>query len=49
LIGQAERVSIRSAPFDRVLPGAYANALAKRQAVVASKPQVKGVAGAWSQ
>jgi hypothetical protein len=49
LIGQAERVSIRSAPFDRVAPGAYANAIAERQALVQSKPQVKGVAGTWAK
>ena len=49
LLGQAERVSIRSAPFDRVAPGAYANAIAERQALVQNKPQVKGVAGTWAK
>src|SRR5204863_2510825 len=49
LIGQAERVSMRSAPFDRVAPGAYANALAERQSLVQNRPSVKGVAGTWAQ
>src|SRR5207237_1212857 len=49
LLGQAERVSLRSAPFARVAPGAYANAIAERQALVQNKPLVKGVAGTWAK
>jgi hypothetical protein len=40
--------SVRSAPYDHVAPGAYANAVAGRQALVQSPPGVKGTAGTWS-
>jgi hypothetical protein len=39
--------SVRSAPYDHVAPGAYANALAEREAV-AKEPKVQGTDGAWS-
>jgi hypothetical protein len=40
--------SVRSAPYDHVAPGAYANAVAGRQTLVKSPPSVKGTAGTWS-
>jgi hypothetical protein len=47
ILREAGARSPRSAPYYGVNPDAYANALAQWQALVANKPQVKGVAGTW--
>lgn len=43
-----EWMSPRSAPFDRVAPGAFANALRERDALQKKPPKVQGVDGVWT-
>lgn len=45
---QREWISPRSAPFDRVAPGAYGNAVREREALRAKPPKVNGAEGVWT-
>jgi hypothetical protein len=46
---QEELETKRSAPYDTVAPGAYANAVNEHQQLSKNGPKVAGTSGAWSQ
>jgi hypothetical protein len=48
ILRQEELETQRSAPFDHVHQGAYANAVAERTALVKSGTKVKGTEGTWA-
>ena len=45
---QREWMAPRSAPFERVAPGAFANAIRERDALKAKPPKVTGADGVWT-
>ena len=45
---QMEQKTVRSAPYDSVAPGAYANAVDQHQNLAKNGPKVTGTSGAWS-